>query len=267
MLEGEPLDLRSLGSASNLQTPGGGSRPDARPTCARCGLPCETRRVACSATWAAGPAAPGVPAPARAAPLSASHERRPGCGGGGGGGGRREPGAGGEAAEAAGPAPGGAGEALRATSVREPAESGHPGRDNSGSSGRERRSHLPETRRTARRREARPAPAWTGGRPAARSSPQRRVGGEREGGAGPGTLTALHLSLPPPASLPPSFPPGGGAGARGRGGELRAGVRLCSGTRLPAPPLPARGRILRMVVTSPCGGPFAPGRMHARSFG
>lgn len=149
------------------------------------------------------------------------------------------PGAGAETAEGAGPARGARGRPLRARSVREPAESGHPGRDNSGSSGRERRSHLPETRRTARRREARPAPARTSSRPAARSSPQRRVGGDREGGAGPGTPTALHLPLPPPASLAPSLPPS----PRGRGRERRAGVRLCSGARPPAPRLPAPGEV------------------------
>lgn len=128
MLEGEPLDLRSVHSAGHPQSRGGRSRPGARPTCARCGLPCETRRGVCSATRAAGSAAPGVPstrarrprtARARAAPLSALLAASAG------------PGA---------PTPGrrgrqererdrlrGRGGALRAPSVREPAESGHPG--------------------------------------------------------------------------------------------------------------------------------------------
>lgn len=166
---------------------------------------------------------------------------------------------------ASGPDPRGSGEAEEARGPawsgerplgreRAPApRSGNPGRDNSGSSGREARSHLPETRRTARRRAAQPDPAGTGS--AGPSAPARSARAAAGGGrGGRGALTALPS---PPLRSPPR-PPCRPAGGRVGGTRWCLAVLQEAGSRHFHFPL-GRG-LLQTVLAFPCWNPLLCGR-------
>lgn len=142
VLQLETPDPRSPRGASNLQRRRPGSTQAARPTCARRGLQGQPRRARGSASLGSRR-------------LRTARGRR--C-----------------RARVSGAQPGGGREAGGESLGRARAsqQSGHPGRDNSGGRGRERGSHLPDARRTARPRHcaaARRRPH----QPGARSRPPR----------------------------------------------------------------------------------------------
>lgn len=213
---------------------GGRSRPGPRPTCACCGLPCETRRGVCSATRAAGSAAPGVPgtrarrprtASSRAAPLSTP--RAPALG--------PHPGAAGKAGKGTGPAPGAAGEPSGPRACASPQSQATPGETIAGAAGGsgEAISRRPGALHgDARRGQPRPGEAATGP-PAPARSPESAASTRAGRAPEPRPPSTSPSRRPPPSlrrrSLAPSLPP-----PPSRRGAGESGARASDCAREPA---------------------------------